>query len=63
MGKQFSEANALQKQLTYPIRQAADGTIEVVCENEERGLSPEQVSAEILKVKNLANRQSLTSGL
>lgn len=52
MGKSFSEAATLQQQMSYPVQEAADGTIEVVCASDGRSFSPEQVSAEILKVRN-----------
>lgn len=54
MGKTFAESASLQQQTSYPVREAADGTIEVVCLADGHSVSPEQVSAEILKVRLLS---------
>lgn len=51
MGKTFAESASLQRQVSYPVREAADGTVEVVCDADGRSISPEKVSAEILKVR------------
>eukprot|EP00892_Ulva_mutabilis_P006761 jgi/Ulvmu1/4457/UM002_0182.1 len=50
MGRPFHETTDLHDQVSYQVQEATDGMVEVVCSSDGWTESPEQISAQILKV-------------